>query len=461
MALTRSRAVHNPIDVLSAPLLRAIFAFLPADQRARAVCVCRTWREVLADPALWLRLDLTADSGVSCRVDDAALRAACARAHGRLEALDITGCVHVRPTTLHQVAANLDALRELRTLLIVTQVRVPSEMNLEGAETLLRALPALRVVDADLDCDSKNVRRLLCHEPPFQPIQLQRLYLHWHGDDDVGQLFPAVMTELRAHASLKELCLDCTRTDDFDDRHLELTVDVACALRLRSLDLFACEPTPAAMPALVRLLSSTALKRLHINNELDSFAVMLDAAGAALLANALRANCTLHELSLGKTGFWVNMVAAALVLGALTGHASLRVLQIGFDMVDTEAERGIAGALLGALVAANAPPLVELDVSYCGLRDVGLEPIMASLPQNTHLRKLGIRRSNLSAGFIEQHLLPALLANTSLHQLLTGIDQVTAYDDEHAFEEMQHGLRRVAHMMAGTLGTDEAAAGGE
>ena len=44
---------------LPLPLVQRIFLALPPDSRGRACCVCRAWRDVLADPALWTRLDMS------------------------------------------------------------------------------------------------------------------------------------------------------------------------------------------------------------------------------------------------------------------------------------------------------------------------------------------------------------------------------------------------------------------
>ena len=82
----------NPVIVLPPALLRDIFLRLPADERARAACVCPLWRTAMADPALWLRLDLSAASGVTCHVDSDAARAAAARARGGLQALNVAAC---------------------------------------------------------------------------------------------------------------------------------------------------------------------------------------------------------------------------------------------------------------------------------------------------------------------------------------------------------------------------------
>ena len=45
---------------LPLPLAQRIFLALPPDARGRACCVCRAWRDTLADPSLWTRLDLSA-----------------------------------------------------------------------------------------------------------------------------------------------------------------------------------------------------------------------------------------------------------------------------------------------------------------------------------------------------------------------------------------------------------------
>jgi len=44
---------------LPLPLAQRIFLALPADARGRASCVCRAWRDALAEPALWTRLDMS------------------------------------------------------------------------------------------------------------------------------------------------------------------------------------------------------------------------------------------------------------------------------------------------------------------------------------------------------------------------------------------------------------------
>jgi hypothetical protein len=75
-------------------------------------------------------------------------------------------------------------------------------------------------------------------------------------------------------------------------------------------------------------------------------------------------------------------------------------------------------AALGALVAANAPALEEINLTYCYLGDAGLGPLVDALPHNTHLRTLNCQYNGISAAFARRRLLPAVRANTSLRKLL-------------------------------------------
>jgi hypothetical protein len=163
---------RNPIDVLPPAVVRVIFLRLPADQRARAACVSSTWRTAMADPALWLRLDLSSGSGLTCRVDGDAVRTATARVRGGLVALNVA---HSRLYPLAQkdwlavlnsvVAANAASLRELR----LSRVSELAEL-----QTLLHAAPALQAVEAEVWCDCTTALRVLRNEPPFGPMRMRR-----------------------------------------------------------------------------------------------------------------------------------------------------------------------------------------------------------------------------------------------------------------------------------------------
>jgi hypothetical protein len=114
---------------------------------------------------------------------------------------------------------------------------------------------------------------------------------------------------------------------------------------------------------------------------------------------------------------WDDVAAVATLLGALTAHPSLRTLSLAHNPLAHEAEHAAAGAALGALLAANAPALTELDVPACDLGDAGMAPLLQALPHNTHLRKLDVSHSHMSEAFARDVLLPAVRANASLRSL--------------------------------------------
>jgi hypothetical protein len=97
-----------------------------------------------------------------------------------------------------------------------------------------------------------------------------------------------------------------------------------------------------------------------------------------------------------------------------------------------DAHHAAAGAALGALVAANAPALHELDASWAGLDDDAWCPLLDALPRNTHLRKLDLSDEGdaMSEAFARDRLLPAVRANTSLRKLHTDLWWASAREAE-------------------------------
>jgi hypothetical protein len=181
------------------------------------------------------------------------------------------------------------------------------------------------------------------------------------------------------------------------------------------------------VPVLARLLSSDTLTTLSIDQApAAAYAPLLDAPAAVLLGGALHANTTLKSLTIATAQLWNDRAAAAALLGALTGHASLRELSITADGLGVQRslhDLQHSGALLGALIAANTPALTALDVHYCFLGDAGLRPLFAALPGNSHLRTLDCSMNSISDAFAANVLLPAVRANTSLRTLITYADE--------------------------------------
>jgi hypothetical protein len=67
-----------------------------------------------------------------------------------------------------------------------------------------------------------------------------------------------------------------------------------------------------------------------------------------------------------------------------------------------------------------------MSIDGNGLGDAGLRPLFEALACNTRLRRLCICDSRMSAAFARDVLLPAVCANTSLRELMTG------WEVEHA-----------------------------
>ncbi len=411
-------------------LVLHILSLLPVDTRLLCAGVCRSWRAALEERSLWLRLDLSA-SGVSPKraVTDALLHAAAARARGELVALDVSGCKRVTfDALLAAVTPNGTALRELCVcgiLRLGLTDHYEEQLDTDALEELLLAAPRLVVCEADVRCrELALARELLRNEPPFAPLRLHTLeFRPAEGEQDEATVL-ALAAELASHAHLQGLRLAGAPLNTA--AALDAAVDAALARRLTSVTLLGCSLSPASAPALVRLIGGGALTQLDIIN---GRAVLLNAPAALALGNVLRASSSLTALSLRYVDLWREPAAATALLGALTGHPSLRSLNISGNAVEP-AGREEAGAALEALVAANAPALHELDVSYCNLGDAGLGPLFDALPANTHLRKLSCGDNLLLDAFVRARLLPAVRANSSLRELDTRLHTIAAREAE-------------------------------
>jgi hypothetical protein len=102
----------------------------------------------------------------------------------------------------------------------------------------------------------------------------------------------------------------------------------------------------------------------------------------------------------------------------------------------------VDGTALGALVAANAPALHELDVACCFLGNAAMQPLMDALPLNTHLRKLSCGDNGMTEEFIREQLLPALRANTSLLELSAENDSAGEEDTRAVAREAEALVRQ-------------------
>lgn len=428
-------------------LVLKILMLTPVDERARCCCVCPAWRDALASPALWTRLDLSITSGVTCSFagkgeEGGALRALSARARGDplkpgpgLETLDVTGRRFLFHALREVVADNAGSLRELRTISHdVLRVRGEFEEPFHPDDYVhdlqeLSSGSALQGLVLDMSSDYDRAHYILRNAPGFERWCLRRLEIYF---DEETEGFPDdLAAELVAHRSLQQLDLRCL-TSPMSSEQLVPLLGAALTLRLSEFCCYECRPTPLVVPALVSLLSGSALTHLSLLLEdRVSTDAMLDEPGAALLADALRVNRTLKVLRLVNLRLWDNADAGVSLLAALTGHVSLCTLDFADNRVPDAASGATIGAALGALVAADAPALEKLVLHGIGLGDTGLGPLVDALRFNTHLRTLYMRWHEISSAFAAQRLLPAVRANSSLRDLQDDMDEAFYETDFH------------------------------
>jgi hypothetical protein len=412
---------------------------LPVDARARACVVCPSWNAALDDRRLWTRLDLSAGSGVEpALLKNAAglLAAAALRAGGGLQFLDVSGC---RAGEQHGalsftalcgvVSRSAATLRELNVGDGFLGFHMgPPYRAAKQLAGLLRAAPRLRQLHATELFFQEVDLELLQNEQLFKPLRLRRLQVA----DCLVDVLPLVhrLADTAAPTELHINQVPLTIADEID-----ALVDVALACRLSTVVFQNCGLSATAAPALTRLLDGGTVKELLLLGD-DIPEELWDEAGATLLCDALRRSKTLTTLELSYFELWRIPAAAAALLGAVTGHPTLRFLNIiGNDIHDVE-QRTAAGALLGALVAADT--LTLLDVSDSSLGDDALGPLFDALPAVTRLRTLRCVGSgygdgnDLSDDFIRNRALPAVRANSSLRELALGEDS-----NKHAVREAE------------------------
>jgi hypothetical protein len=423
---------------LPAPVALHIFSLLPPDARLCAAAVCRGWREALRERSAWAALDF---SRCTWRVTDALLHAACRRARGRLAALDVSRCWDVtHAALLRVVAANAGALATLR--LVNDHEREGYDdagATMDQVVELLRAAPALPELAASVDCvcvaqavdalrsgasdafgtagSAGNLAALRC-------AALRCGFRFDRGAPSLGAraFADALAAHGGRHAALGALQLDNAHLREGSS--LDALVDALTGRSLLSvtrLTLQGCTLPPTAAAALARALARAAggrgLAELHVTG---GGALLGDAAGGSALRRALRAQRgALTCLTLRNVSLWEGKLTAAgaALLGALTGHGSLRALDISCNSCGSGDARRAAGAALAALLAANAPALATLRASTCILRDVGLAPLLHALSANTHLRTLDISNNVPTTAFLRDALPAALAANGSLRRL--------------------------------------------
>ena len=212
-----SEATGSAFASLPQPLLSRILAALPVDSRARACCVCRGWRDVLAELALWTELDLSDDSGVSGALDATALlEGASRRAQGQLVELSL-GSRRLFNTrdVLPVLAANSGSLRELHLgqITAIGQVDDAEYPNLFEVRKIVQAAPQLQLVDVFcMGCFWDVAPGVLRAEGALAPVRLlHRLWVRFltppalAGSLDTVAPFAAAFADAALRPALSQL----------------------------------------------------------------------------------------------------------------------------------------------------------------------------------------------------------------------------------------------------------------
>ena len=439
---TRRRALGF-LDLPHAVALQ-ILSRLPADERARTALVCRFWRSTVADASLWTVLDLSPASGVAQPVTDATLRGAAALARGGLTVLCLDGCYRLsQEAQLEVVTANAGSLRELSCKFIDEERR--RVFRPADIQALVDAAPQLVSFKVDVCAPVAVSTRILRNEAPYGALELCRLSTLQQQQGEAPLNEPELLafcTAMSAHTSLAKLDVQWTSLDSL--AVIDALSAAALACNLRDLKLEGCDLSPASVPALARLIRGGVLRSLLIDNgEIP----LLDEVAAVQLAGAVAASRTLTRLKLESTRFWDNARAVDIMMRALTGHPCLQELDF---MHNRPLDQLAAGAALGALVAANAPALACLYVSFSALGDAGLGGLFYALPRNTHLRGLGLCSTRMTAAFARNTLLPSVQSNTSLRML----DASSFWADTHGDQAPPELLGAEAVVAARNNGDD-------
>jgi hypothetical protein len=387
----RLRSAVVRFDALPGAALRVLFLALPVDARARAACVCRSWRAFLADPSLWQVLDLTPAGGVAReRVTENLARGAVRRASGQLRVLTWT-------------EVSTFALDRLLVAVIVSdgaelqQMNTNIRLSVRELQAVLAAAPRLQALNAGVGGSCTELLPCLRNDPPYGPLRVSHLVVTESGQaaDEL-----ALAAAVAAHESLKTLRL----------MHLQLArgvnalVNAAAERRVAQLSIHHCSLDAESARVLARLLQRGSLTKLSV------FCIGFPDAeeSTPVLCAALRACHALTSL-----GVWLSPPDDATrhtVTELLDAAASLPALS-ELSLTSSRAQDTTAfGQALGGLLSANLPSLRTLRVTACGLGDEALAPLLDGLAANTHLRELDCRYNYPSVAFERDRLAPALAA---------------------------------------------------
>jgi hypothetical protein len=390
----RLRSAVVRIHGLPELVLHVIMLALPVDARARAACVCRSWRALLADPSLWQVLDLTRAGGVARhRLTENLVRGAVARGAGQLRVLDLRADQY---TTRVLTPLMFEVLRSDGAEL--QEVSSDGMLTVQDLEAVFAAAPRLQVLSTDVKGDCAALLPFLRNDPPYGPLRIKRLELLC-GSAVPADILLTVAAAIAAHDSLKNLRV---RASSYIPG-MNALMDAAGERRLRVLSLYDCLDA-GSVPALARVLQRGSLITLFVScsygfpHAEESMPARCAALRNSLKLKYLRLRLNpLHGLS---RRIFTELLDAAAAMPALF------VLNLNWSILQDTVG---AGHALGALLRANLPSLRCLYVSSCHLGDEGMAAVLSGLEANAHLHKLKCRfGNNMSMAFERDRLAPAL-----------------------------------------------------
>jgi hypothetical protein len=391
--LRSANALHN---LLPEEALRVIMLALPVDARARAACVCRSWRAFLADASLWQVLDLTPAGGVAAeRLTPNLIRGAVARAAGGLRSLSLEDVpnLNARQMLLDVIESDGAQLQQVSTDRVLTG---------EQVDVLFAAAPRLQVLNTQLGGFCTDLLPFLRNDQPYGPLRISEL-LVLVGPNQAPAEVLALAAAVTSHESLKGLNLSMNVFAPW----VNTLVDVAAERRMSRLRILDnCVLDAESVPALARLLQRGSLTRLAVS--CDGFPHAQEASMPVLCA-ALRACRTLKHLMLRVSPpDAASRRTISELLDAVSALPALSLLDLSESRLQ---DRAAAGRALGALLAANLPSLDALRVRDCHLGDEAMAVLLDGLAANEYLCTLDCKYQNdLSAAFVRDRLAPVALA---------------------------------------------------
>ena len=194
----------------------------------------------------------------------------------------------------------------------LTELRVDSQdWHVPGLRILLKAAPALRLLQASAEVHDRQVARaVLRSEPPFQALRLRRLWMV-EGSLETNTDVVSFGSDLRYCTSLEELSPHGMALDTGDA--LRSIVNACIAIRLPIVSLARCRVGPAMIPELTRLFAWGALRELIVVDGGEMFDEAHEST--RLFVDAVRSTA-MTRLRFLRTGLPGDVVEAAAFVNA-------------------------------------------------------------------------------------------------------------------------------------------------